>query len=333
MNAPGSELSADGPDSEPLRRRFHALAARLESRIVGQSELIRNLLIGFCCGGHVLLEGLPGLAKTTTVRLLAQALGLGFGRVQMTPDIMPGDIIGSSFLKPDFSGFIFHPGPIFQTILLVDELNRAPAKVQSALLEAMQEGQVTVAGQTHALSELFWVVATQNPIDQEGTYPLAESQKDRFLLRLKVGYPEISTEAALMATPDEPLAQAATWPDSGITPAEIRQLRQQISRIHCAPVLAEWVAKVVWATRQPARLGLNEKVLWGVSPRGGRMWVRAARARAWWQGRDYVAPEDLRMLADSVLGHRIVEEWSAAATGRAEGQSLVDQILERIGPP
>lgn len=321
------------PDSDQRRSGFHALASQVNQRLLGQPDLVENLLVGFCCGGHILLEGLPGLAKTTTVRLLAQALGLSFGRVQMTPDIMPGDMIGSSFLKPDFSGFIFHPGPVFQTILLVDELNRAPAKVQSALLEAMQEGQVTVAGQTHQLDPLFWVVATQNPLDQEGTYPLAESQKDRFLMRLIVGYPEAACEAALMASSDEPLAHRIT-PDPVLTVDCISSVRQEIGQIYIAPVLAEWVARVIQATRRPAELGLKHDVLWGVSPRGGRMWVKAARARAWWQGRDYVAPEDLRALANSVLGHRIVEEWSAGGRDMPEsGATLVDRIIERLGPP
>lgn len=326
---PGSALATH--QSEAIRNRLGKLAELVESRIVGQSGLIQNLIIGFISGGHVLLEGLPGLAKTTTVRLLAQGLGLKFGRVQMTPDIMPGDILGSSFLKPDLTGFIFHPGPVFHSILLVDELNRSPAKVQSALLEAMQESQVTVAGQTHPLDPLFWVVATQNPIDQEGTYPLAESQKDRFLMRLTVGYPEPSREASLLGNPEEPLARSL--PEVGVGVDELLSLRRVINQVHCAPVLADWAAKVIQATREPGRLGLEEKVLWGVSPRGGRMWLKAARARAWWHGRDYVAPEDLRTLANEVLGHRIVEEWTSGRALADTKRSLVDRILEKIGPP
>lgn len=316
-------------DTQAIRDQFGHLAESIKSRIVGQPELIDHLLTGFACGGHLLMEGLPGLAKTTIVRLLAQGLGLPFGRVQMTPDIMPGDILGSSLLKPDLSGFLFQPGPIFTTILLVDELNRAPAKVQSALLEAMQEGQVTLAGQPHALSPLFWVVATQNPIDQEGTYPLAESQKDRFLMRLTVSYPETSAESELLSSPGEPLDNPI--PPMAFKPDELSNLRKHIPTIHCEPLLVDWVAKVIQATRQPSLIGLTDKVLWGVSPRGGRMWLKSARAHAWWSGRDFVLPADLRALANAALNHRIVSDWSST---RSDSQvSLVTRIMDKIGPP
>jgi len=317
---------------ESVRERLHHATKLVESRIVGQSDLIARMFLGLCSGGHVLLEGLPGLAKTTVVRLVSQAVGLPFGRVQMTPDVMPGDLLGSAFLKPDFSGFVFRPGPIFTTILLVDELNRAPAKVQSALLEAMQEGQVTVGGETHPLPRAFWLVATQNPIDQEGTFPLAESQKDRFALRLTVTYPDAASESLLLANPEEPLTNPLE--STGITAGDVVAVREAVVQVHCARVLTDWAAAVAQATRDPARLGLSDKVLWGVSPRGARSWIRTARMRAWWQGRDFVVPEDLRDLAGEALSHRIVLDWpvrDSAAVG--ESLPLIDRIMEKIGPP
>lgn len=318
---------------DPIRNRLNEIAVSVGERVLGQGPLIERLLLGLCAGGHVLMEGLPGLAKTTIVRLLGQALGFPFGRVQMTPDILPGDVLGSEFLKPDLSGFVFRPGPIFTTILLVDELNRAPAKVQSALLEAMQERQVTVGGQTHRLPKAFWLVATQNPIDQEGTYPLAESQKDRFLMRLTVDYPDPAAEVDLLRIAEEPLE--APMPASDIDTEAIMAVRDAMSSVHCADVLVEWAHRVVLATRDPKRVGLNDEVLWGVSPRGARMWLRAARTRAWWSGRDYVVPEDLRALADDVLSHRIVEDWSGhgASESSSRRKLLTERIMERIGPP
>lgn len=317
---------------EPIRGRLRHAMRLVEGRIVGQTDLIEKMFLGLCSGGHVLLEGLPGLAKTTSVRLVSQAVGLPFGRVQMTPDVMPGDLLGSAFLKPDFSGFVFRPGPIFTTILLVDELNRAPAKVQSALLEAMQEGQVTVGGETHPLPGAFWLVATQNPIDQEGTFPLAESQKDRFALRLTVTYPDTASESLLLENPNEPLTTPLEC--VGITAGDVAAVREAIVHVHCARVLTDWAAAVAQATREPARLGLTDKVLWGVSPRGARSWIRSARMRAWWQGRDFVVPEDLRELAGEALSHRIVLDWPASDSAAAgESQPLVERILDQIGQP
>lgn len=331
MNA-GDPIPVASKTSETIRVRLHAAANLVNSRIYGQRALVDNLLLGLCCGGHVLLEGLPGLAKTSSVRLLAEALGLPFGRVQMTPDVMPGDILGSAFLKPDLSDFVFRPGPIFRTVLLVDELNRAPAKVQSALLEAMQEGQVTVGGETHPLPAGFWLVATQNPIDQEGTYPLAESQKDRFLLRLTVDYPDETSESELLRNPVEPLA--SPLPSLGLRADEVLAVRHRVAGIHCAHVLTDWAGKVVQATRDPSRLGLSDKVLWGVSPRGARMWIRAARTRAWWNGRDYVVPEDLHGLAHETLSHRIVLDWAVRDSSTVtRSVPLVERILDKIGPP
>jgi MoxR-like ATPase len=315
-----------------VRLRLHEAADLVGSRIVGQSDLIEKLLLGFCSGGHILLEGLPGLAKTTSVRLLAKVIGLSFGRVQMTPDVMPGDILGSAFLKPDLSGFVFRRGPVFNSILLVDELNRAPAKVQSALLEAMQEAQVTVGGETHQLPAGFWLVATQNPIDQEGTYPLAESQKDRFFLRLSVDYPDPAAEDSLLREPEEPLALPVT--SAPISADEIVAVRRSIAQVHCSEILTDWAGKIVRATRGPAVIGLADTVLWGVSPRGARMWIRAARTRAWWHGRDYVVPEDLRLLANECLSHRIVLDWTVRESGlNREKAPLIVRIMDKIGTP
>lgn len=314
------------------RDRLKQLQQALSDRIPGQSSLIENLIIGFVAGGHVLLEGLPGLAKTTLVRLLAQGLGLPFGRVQMTPDLMPADIIGSSILKPDLSGFVFLPGPVFSTILLVDELNRAPARVQSALLEAMQERQITAGPETRPLDPLFWTVATQNPLEQEGTYPLAESQKDRFSLRLHVCLPPSESESAILGMIRDPLADPIE--PTGLQPAEYLSLRSVHEQIHMSDLIVQWATKLVQATRDPSILKIDDKVLWGASPRGGRMWLKIARVRAWWHGRDYIVPEDLRETADNALSHRIMHRWSAGRGQHSKpDQPLVIRLIDALGPP
>ncbi len=316
----------------PARERLKALHLALADRIPGQSGLIENMLISFVAGGHVLLEGLPGLAKTTLVRLLAQGLGLPFGRVQMTPDLMPADILGSSILKPDLSGFVFLPGPVFSTVLLVDELNRAPARVQSALLEAMQERQITAGAESRPLDPLFWTVATQNPLEQEGTYPLAESQKDRFSLRLHVGLPPARAESAIIGLIRDPLADPIA--PTGLGHAEYLALRGLHERIHMSELIVQWATKLVQATRDPSLLNLDDKVVWGASPRGGRMWLKIARVRAWWHGRDYIVPEDLRETADHALSHRIMHRWSAGRNQQARSdQPLVIRLMDRLGPP
>jgi MoxR-like ATPase len=324
--------STDLNSTSDARDRLQALQKSLTKAIPGQDDLIENLLLGFIAGGHVLLEGLPGLAKTTLVRLLAQGLGLPFGRVQMTPDLMPADIVGSSILKPDLSGFVFLPGPVFTTILLVDELNRAPARVQSALLEAMQEKQVTAGGETRPLAPLFWVVATQNPIEQEGTYPLAESQKDRFSLRLRVNYPPTNQESAVIGMIHDPLDQP--FSESGLTPTDFQLLRTIHENIHMSDLIVQWATRLVQATREPSLVNVNQKVAWGVSPRGARMWLKVARVRAWWHGRDYLIPEDLRQTADSALSHRIQVAWNARRIEHSEKSlPLVLELMNAIGPP
>ncbi|MFM7128015.1 MAG: AAA family ATPase, partial [bacterium] len=257
---------------------------------------------------------------------------LPFGRVQMTLDLMPADILGSSILKPDLSGFVFLPGPVFSTILLVDELNRAPARVQSALLEAMQERQITSGPESRPLDPLFWTVATQNPLEQEGTYPLAESQKDRFSLRLHVSLPPASAEPAILGMIRDPLADPIT--PAGLAPADYLALRMVHEQIHMSDLIVGWATRLVQATRSPALLGLDDQVLWGASPRGGRMWLKIARVRAWWHGRDYIVPEDLRETADNALSHRIMARWSARRGEPAKpDQPLVIRLMDKLGPP
>jgi MoxR-like ATPase len=306
--------------------------------VVGQRALIDGLLIALFSGGHALVEGVPGLAKTTAVRSLAQALGLGFGRIQFTPDLLPGDLIGTPIFVPDTRSFVVRKGPIFAPIVLADEINRAPAKVQSALLEAMEERQVSIGNETFPLPDPFFVMATQNPVELEGTYPLPEAQIDRFLVKLVVPYPEAGDELEIVerdASPP-PIVNAVT--DANAFAA----MRAAAAAIHVAPSLMDYAVRLARATRDPAGAGARIEapgalsaescVALGASPRGSMYLVRAARARALLDGRDYATPHDIKRVAPDVLRHRIVLSYEAEADGIQPDQ-VVESILAAVETP
>jgi MoxR-like ATPase len=307
------------------------LIERLESAVVGQRALLERLVIALLTGGHVLIEGVPGLAKTRAVRALATALDLPFRRIQFTPDLLPADLTGTQIYRPATGTFEVRHGPIVTSILLADEINRAPAKVQSALLEAMQEGQVTVGDETIILPETFWVLATQNPIEHEGTYPLPEAQLDRFLMKLTVGYPDRTAELDMLELPNvtdgaQPEGRADTRPPL-FGPKDVLAFRGLASAVRVAPAIKEYVVDVVRATREPAHYGIDLEPLieLGASPRATIALVRAARAHALLSRRDYVTPHDVKSLARDVLRHRVIASYEADAEGLT-----IDNILGRI---
>jgi MoxR-like ATPase len=316
------------------------LISRIEGLVVGQRPLLERLVIALLAGGHVLIEGVPGLAKTRAVRALARALDLPFRRIQFTPDLLPADLTGTQIYRPATGTFDVRPGPIVTSVLLADEINRAPAKVQSALLEAMQEGQITVGDETISLPETFWVLATQNPIEHEGTYPLPEAQLDRFLMKLMVGYPARAAELTMLDLPSvsEPLR-----PDSDLRnddqpplygPDDVAHFRRLAASIAIAPAIKEYIVDVVRATRDPAGYGLPLAPLLelGASPRATIALVRAARGHALLCGRDFVTPHDVKSLARDIMRHRILASYEADAEGLSP-DDLLQRILDHIPVP
>jgi MoxR-like ATPase len=313
------------------RSEEHAqLCAELTSEVarvlVGQEAMVSRLLVGLFTGGHVLLEGVPGLAKTLTVRALAQAIDTGFSRIQFTPDMLPADVIGTEVFNPREATYSIKKGPIFSNLILADEINRAPAKVQAALLEAMQERQVTIGDATLPLEEPFLVLATQNPIEQEGTYPLPEAQIDRFMLKVKVGYPTKEEERKIVdrmaSGQGEPVAKAVA------TPAQIRSARQAVDAVFIDEKVCNYIIDLVHATRDPAAAGIAEldgMIEMGASPRASIYLTKAAKANAFLQGRTYATPHDVKNIAPDVLRHRIVLTYEAEAEGKVS-----DDIVERI---
>jgi MoxR-like ATPase len=291
--------------------------------VVGQHELVEGLLTALFSGGHVLVEGVPGLAKTTAIRTLAQALGLGFGRIQFTPDLLPGDLLGTPVYVPDRGAFVVRRGPIFAPVLLADEVNRAPAKVQSALLEAMEERQVSIGDETFPLPEPFFVMATQNPVELEGTYPLPEAQIDRFLLKLVVPYPEEEDEREIVARDNQEPHVVREVVDA----QTFQALRTASAEVHVAPALVEYAVRLVRATRDPGSIGAEIRgaagsalpaadcVALGASPRASMYLVRAARTRALLDGRRFATPHDIKRVATDVLRHRVVVTYEAEADG------------------
>jgi MoxR-like ATPase len=299
--------------------------------VVGQKAMVDRLLIGLLTGGHVLLEGVPGLAKTLAVSSLARALSLRFRRIQFTPDLLPADLTGTLIYNPKDGTFSAKQGPLFSHIVLADEINRAPAKVQSALLEAMQEKQVTLGDATHPLEEPFLVLATQNPIEQEGTYPLPEAQSDRFMLKVKVGYPERSEEKEILRR-----AGLASMPElkSQATREQVLESREALSSVYVDDKIQEYVLDLVTATRRPKDFGLpiEHLVSYGASPRATLFLVRGAQGFALIRGRPYVLPDDVKAVALDVLRHRIQVSYEAEAEG-VDGEEVARRILEQVRVP
>jgi MoxR-like ATPase len=314
------------------------LIQRLETSIVGQRLLLERLVIALISGGHVLIEGVPGLAKTLAVRTLAQALDLPFRRIQFTPDLLPADLTGTQIYRPASGTFAVRPGPIVTSVLLADEINRAPAKVQSALLEAMQEGQITIGDETVALPETFWVLATQNPIEHEGTYPLPEAQLDRFLMKLRVGYPDRGAELAMLDLPNVAETTRFEGPSCESAPLfgpeAVLSLRAQAAAVRVSPAIKGYIVDLVRATRDPKGYGLDLAPLleMGASPRATIALVRAGRGHALLSGRDYVTPHDVKCLASDILRHRIIISSEAEAEGLT-ADDIIAEVLNRIQVP
>ena len=309
------------------------VVAEIRKRVVGQDRMVERLLIGMLTGGHVLLEGVPGLAKTLTVHTLADVLHASFSRIQFTPDLLPADVIGTMVFDTVHQNFTARQGPIFAQIVLADEVNRAPAKVQSALLEAMQERQVTIGGTSYRLPEPFLVLATQNPIESEGTYPLPEAQLDRFLLKVHVDYPSRLEEREvlhLMGAVGEsiPVRRLAD-------PQQVLEARGQIHALHLDERLADYIVDLVRATREPAAVGLGAlapMIAFGASPRASMALAQTARAHAYLRGRDFVTPEDVQALAPDVMRHRIVLTFDAEAEG-IDTDTVIRQVLGAVPVP
>jgi len=311
--APQLELR---PESQAYAR-LGRLREHLETRVLGQPELVEKLLVSLLADGHLLVEGAPGLAKTTAIKALAEGVEGDDCRIQFTPDLLPADVTGTDVFQPEQGTFRFQPGPIFHSLVLADEINRAPAKVQSALLEAMAERQVSVGGRSYPLPGLFLVMATQNPIEQEGTYPLPEAQLDRFLMYVRVGYPGAGTEREVLKLVREQAGGVPATRFEPISQQTVFDARREVLDVHLAPALEEYLVQLVVATRDPAAYDaeLARTVEWGASPRGTIALDRCSRARAWLRGASYVSPEDVHAVALDVLRHRVLLSYEAQAEG------------------
>jgi len=327
VTLPLSDIEARVREVHPSLR---AVRQAVGSVIVGQSTMVDRLLIGLLTDGHVLLEGVPGLAKTLTVRTLARALDLTFKRIQFTPDLLPADVIGTQVYNPRDAGFTTHKGPVFTNILLADEINRAPAKVQSALLEAMQERQVTIGAETHPLPAPFLVLATQNPIEQEGTYPLPEAQADRFLVKVKVGYPKKSEEREILTRSNQP--EPTVEPVMG--PAELSRCKEVLGLLRMEAVVADYIVELVHATRFPAevKLPVARFIEFGASPRATLALAKAARAHALLAGRGYVTPDDVKAVGLDCLRHRVLLNYEAEADGVGV-ESVIESVFSHVRTP
>lgn len=329
--------------AQTVQEQVLLLSGYLNSRILGQAGLVSRLLIALLADGHLLVEGAPGLAKTRAVKELAALVEGTFHRIQFTPDLLPGDLTGTDVYHPEDGSFVFLPGPIFHHMLLADEINRAPAKVQSALLEAMAERQVTIGGKTYPLPELFLVMATQNPIEQEGTYPLPEAQLDRFLMYVKIGYPDAHVERDILALAQAEARAAIVLTDkpekidNTIAPLSQRTLfeaRQQVLNVHTSEALEQYIVQLVIGTRNPGvySQALSRWLRFGASPRATIALDRCSKAHAWLAGRDYVTPEDIHVIAHDVLRHRILLTFEAEAEG-ISSDDFIDELLRLVAVP
>jgi len=315
-----------------MSEKLTQIKEEVQKIIVGQDEMIDSLLIGLLCEGHILLEGVPGLAKTTTVNTLAKTLGLEFKRVQFTPDLLPSDIIGTEIYDPKNNEFRVKKGPIFTNLLLADEINRAPAKVQSALLEAMQERQVTIADETFAIQRPFLTLATQNPIEQEGAYSLPEAQLDRFMLKVVVGYNSKEEEIEIINRVSEGRFEEVS---TVATPEDLEVLKKEVKAIHIDEELKAYIVNLIFATRNPADFGLNdlvEYIQYGASPRASINLFNASKAYAYMRGRDYVTPVDVAMIAKDVLRHRVIMSYEAEAEG-VSSDDVIEKVLAAVDLP
>ncbi len=320
------------------KQSFEKLQQYIEGKIIGQKKLVNRLLLALLADGHMLVEGAPGLAKTRAIQVLSEAVDGDFHRIQFTPDLLPADITGTEIFQPQDGSFQFQKGPLFHNLILADEINRAPAKVQSALLEAMAEHQITVAGTTHKLPEPFMVMATQNPIEQEGTYHLPEAQLDRFLMHVVVGYPDLEAEQAILRLNRAEALQHIQHQEqpqaSIITVAEILAARQDVMQMYMADNVEQYILQLVMASRNPDAYGdqLKDVIAYGGSPRATMALDRCARAHAWLEGKDYVGPEDVQAIAHCVLRHRILLTFEAEAQGY-NSDKVIDQLLSLVPVP
>lgn len=324
-----SVLSRHLPPTRPLHRR---LVEAVRARVVGQDHALHHLVVTLLAGGHALLEGVPGLAKTLLARSVAEALDVSFRRIQFTPDLLPADILGSMVFQKETGTFVPAPGPIFANLVLADEINRAPPKVQSALLEAMEEGEVTLGGETFPLREPFMVLATQNPLEHHGTYPLAEAQVDRFLVHIRMSYPTPAEEREILRC-------VARHRPRRVPPVvevdELLSARREVGEVYVDDRVQAYIVSLLEATRHPQAVGLDELAPWialGVSPRGGIALQRAARAQAWLSGRDHVLPDDVKAMVPAVFRHRIVPSLEGEAEG-VDPDRLVGSILRAVPVP
>lgn len=314
------------------------LKQTLTGKIIGQEYLIDRILIALLADGHILVEGAPGLAKTRAIKALAEGIEASFHRIQFTPDLLPADITGTEIYRPQDASFQFQPGPIFHNLVLADEINRAPAKVQSALLEAMAERQISIGKLTHALPKLFLVMATQNPIEQEGTYPLPEAQLDRFLMHVHIDYPDLESERRILHLTRNEAQKALSLTENPnhkvISQNQLFAARREVLALDMIPAIEEYMVQIVMATRQPGayQAELAKNIDYGVSPRGTIALDRSARAHAWLQGRDYVIPEDVQKVAFDCLRHRFSLSFEAEAKGVTRDQ-VIQLILEQVTAP
>ena len=318
------------------QQQIHALEQHISQQIIGQEVLINRLLIALLADGHLLVEGAPGLAKTRAIKVLGDGIAGDFHRVQFTPDLLPADLTGTDVFHPQDGSFAFQRGPLFHNLILADEINRAPAKVQSALLEAMAERQITIGSVTHPLPALFLVMATQNPIEQEGTYPLPEAQLDRFLMHVCIDYPDAEAERKILQLArNEAIGNAGiALPAAPVTQQTLFEARDQVLQVHLAPTLESYLLEMVLATRTPARYGedLAAWIEYGASPRATIALDRCARAHAWLAGRDFVTPEDIQALTPDILRHRLLLSYEAEADGVTKTR-LIEELLARVAVP
>ncbi|HEY9034583.1 MAG TPA: MoxR family ATPase [Pseudomonadales bacterium] len=310
-----------------LKLQFQQLEQWLDRKIIGQPQLINRLLITLLADGHLLVEGAPGLAKTRAIKTLADAIEGDFHRIQFTPDLLPGDITGTDIYRPQDGSFVFEAGPIFHHLILADEINRAPAKVQSALLEAMAERQVSIGKKTYPLPGLFLVMATQNPLEQEGTYALPEAQLDRFLLHVLVDYPDSAAELAILRSVRDETRHSGSPAPLSISQDTLFAAREQVLELHMDTAVEQYIVQLVIATRQAAAYSqeLADCIEYGVSPRASIALDRCARAHAWLAGKDYVSPDDVQAVVHDVLRHRIILSFVAEANGITK-----DEVISRL---